>query len=97
MASLKVEQGHFETAILILHNFFVFFYGYRFLGSIALDIFMIQALCAVMQLFKGSYFSVDAASRHFWPDSAIANGALQGTVLKNIYFQSSSKETIFDS
>ena len=29
MALLKVEQGHFETAILILHNFFVFYYGYR--------------------------------------------------------------------
>ena len=25
MALLKVEQGHFETAILILHKFFVFF------------------------------------------------------------------------
>ena len=25
MALLKVEQGHFETAILIIHNFFVFF------------------------------------------------------------------------
>ena len=29
MALVKVEQGHFETAILILHNFFVFYYGYR--------------------------------------------------------------------
>ena len=27
-----------------------------------------------MQLFKGSYFSVDATSWHFWPNSAIANG-----------------------
>ena len=24
-----------------------------------------------MQLFKGSYFSVDAASEDFWPNSAI--------------------------
>ena len=24
---LKVKQGHFETAILILHNFFIFCYG----------------------------------------------------------------------
>ena len=24
---LKVKQGHFETAILILHNFFAFYYG----------------------------------------------------------------------
>ena len=28
MALVKVEQGHFETAILILHNFFVFYYGW---------------------------------------------------------------------
>ena len=34
-------------------------------GRITLNIFMIQTLCIVMQLFKGSYFSVDAASRHF--------------------------------
>ena len=27
MALVKVEQGHFETAILILHNFFVFKVG----------------------------------------------------------------------
>ena len=27
MALVKVEQGHFETATLILHNFFVFYYG----------------------------------------------------------------------
>ena len=43
-------------------------------GNIILNIFMIQTLCTVMQLFKGSYFSVDAISRHFWPNSAIANG-----------------------
>ena len=43
-------------------------------GNIILNIFMIQMLCTVMQLFKGSYFSVDATSRHFWPNSAIANG-----------------------
>ena len=66
MALLKVEQGHFETAILILHNFFAFYYGYRcFFGGITLNIFMIQTLCTEMQLFKGSYFSVDVASRHF--------------------------------
>jgi len=27
IAALKVKQGHFETAILILHNFVVFYYG----------------------------------------------------------------------
>ena len=33
---------------------------------------MIQTLSTVMQLFKGSYFSVGADSKHFWPNSAIA-------------------------
>ena len=42
--------------------------------SIELNTFTIQTLCTVMQLFKGSYFSVDAALRHFWPNSPIANG-----------------------
>ena len=27
IAALKVKQGHFETAILVLHNFVVFYYG----------------------------------------------------------------------
>ena len=30
-------------------------------------------LSTVMQLFRGPYFSVGAASRHFWPNSAITN------------------------
>ena len=34
MALVKVEQGHFETAILILHNFFVFYCGYRCLEAL---------------------------------------------------------------
>ena len=97
MTLLKVEQGHFETAIWILHNFcsnsdlnltpvtgttngFIFqiinllieSWGYAW-PVLTVNIFMIQRLCTVMQLFKG--FSVDAASRHFWPNSAIANGA----------------------
>ena len=54
MALLKVEKGHFETAILITHNFSSF---------ITVQVF--ETLCTMMQLFKGSYFSVDAASRHF--------------------------------
>ena len=33
---------------------------------------MIQTLSTVMQLFKGSYFSVAAGSRNLWPNSAIA-------------------------
>ena len=27
IAALKVKQGHFKTAILVLHNFVVFYYG----------------------------------------------------------------------
>ena len=34
MALVKVEQGPFETAILILDNFFVFYYGYRYLEEL---------------------------------------------------------------
>ena len=39
----------------------------------SITIMIIQTLCTVMRLFKVSYFSVDA-SKHFWPNSAIANG-----------------------
>ena len=42
--------------------------------SITLNIFMIQTLYTVMQLFKGSYFRVDAASKQFRPNSVIGNG-----------------------
>ena len=70
----KVKQGHFETTMLILHIIFHLLLRVQVFGSITLNIFMIQMLCTVMQLFKGSYFSVDAASGHFWPNSAIANG-----------------------
>ena len=31
--SFKVKQGHLETAIFILHNFYVFYCGYRCLGA----------------------------------------------------------------
>ena len=27
IAALNVKQGHFETAILVLHNYVVFYYG----------------------------------------------------------------------
>ena len=27
IAVIKVKQGHFDTAILVLHNFVVFYYG----------------------------------------------------------------------
>ena len=60
MTLLKVKQGHYETAILIIHNLFFFYYVYRCLEALQLNIFMIQTLCTVMQLFKGSYFSVGA-------------------------------------
>ena len=36
MTLLKVKQGHFETAILILHNFFVFLLRLKVFRSITL-------------------------------------------------------------
>ena len=54
MALLKVEQGHFETAILIIHNFSSFL-RLQVLRIITLNILIIQTLCTVMQLLKGSY------------------------------------------
>ena len=47
MTLLKVKLGHLETAMLILHNFFVFYYSNKRC-----------VFCTVMQLFNGSYFSV---------------------------------------
>ena len=69
MTLLKVKKGKFETAILILHNVSVFYYGYKGLEALHLHILMIQTL----YMFKGSYFSVGAASRHFWPNLAMAD------------------------
>ena len=41
-----------------------------------LKVFRIQTLSTVMGQFKGSYFGVGVASRHFWPNWSIAaNGA----------------------
>ena len=37
---------------------------------------MIQMLTTVMQLFKGSYFSVAAGSRRLWPNSVIVNSTM---------------------
>ena len=67
MALLKVEEGHFKIAILTLRSFAgLLLSRLQVFRSIALNIFMIQTLCKEMQLFKGSYFSVDAAAlRHF--------------------------------
>ena len=66
MALLKVELGHFKIAILILRNFAgLLLLLLQVFRSITLNIFMIQTLCTVMQLFKDSYFSVDASLRHF--------------------------------
>ena len=76
MTLLKVKQGHFETAILILHNLLFFYHGCRCLEGLHLNIFVIETLSTVMQLFKGSYFSQGAASRHLWPNSAIPNGTM---------------------
>ena len=49
----------------MLHNLLVFYYSYMCLEALHLNIFMIQTFCTVMQLFKGSYFSVGAASSRF--------------------------------
>ena len=65
MTLLKVKQGHFEPAISILHNLLVFYYSYMCLEALHLNIFTIQTFCTVMHLFKGSCFSVGAASSHF--------------------------------
>ena len=46
---------------------------------------MIQTLCSMMQLLKGSYSSVGAASRHFWPNSGTANGTVH--VFHNLWVQ----------
>ena len=52
---LCIDSSQFFRLLLRLQVF----------GRITLNIFMIQTLCTVVQLFKGSYFSMDAASRHF--------------------------------
>ena len=71
---------------------------------------MIEALSTVMELFKGPYFSVGAASRHFWPNSANANGTahifhmmyeycftcFKVECKRSYIFQSSSNETIIE-
>ena len=63
---------------------------------------MIQMLGAVMQLFKGSYFSVAAGSGILLPYSAIANGTTYMNYvlpaskwsIKNHIFQRSTNETL---
>ena len=59
IAALKVKQ-----AILVFDNFVAFYSGLRCLEAQHLNIFMFQTPSTVMQLFKGSYFSVAAGSRH---------------------------------
>ena len=79
LASIKhgIVKGQ-TRALWDSHNdssqFFRLLLRLQVFRNITLNIVMIQTLCTVMQLFKGSYFSVDAASRHFWPNSAIVNG-----------------------
>ena len=79
MTLLKVKQGDCQS---ILHNLLVFYYSYMCLEALHLNIFMIQTFCTVMQLFKGSYFSVGAASSHFRPNSAFA----QTQTVQRTYF-----------
>ena len=64
MALLKVEQGHFETAILIHHNFS------SFITATDVSKYYIEYLhdstrCTVMQLFNGSYFNVECSFKTF--------------------------------
>ena len=64
MALLKIEQGHFETAILIHHNFS------SFITATDVSKYYIEYLhdstrCTVMQLFNGSYFSVECSFKTF--------------------------------
>ena len=63
MAWLKVKQGHFETAIVILHNVLslktasgVLKHYIKYLHD--------SKLCTVMHLFKGSYY-LDRLNRPF--------------------------------
>ena len=53
---------------------------------------MIQMLSTVMQLFKGSYFSVAAGSRHLWPNSVIIEQ--HNVKYKNYIFQRFTNETL---
>ena len=63
------QEKHCLRSIICL----VFYYNYRCLEAWHLSILMIQTQCTVMQLLKGSYVRVSAASRHFRTNSAIAN------------------------
>ena len=81
IAALKVKQGHFETAILILDNFVVFHHNWMCWKTSYLNIFITETSSAVMQLCKGSYFNVAPGSRHLWPYSDNNTGGLK-TVLK---------------
>ena len=45
---------------------------------------MIQTLITVMQLFKGSYFSVASGSRHLWPNAAIVNGTMYMNIMYHL-------------
>ena len=56
----KVKQEHSETAMLVL---LYMFFLLRLKHNI--NIFMIETSSTVMQLFKGSNFSMCPASRHF--------------------------------
>ena len=66
---------------------------------------MIQRLSTVMRLFKGSYFSVAAGSRHLGPNSGIVNGATYMNSVspaskwstKNDSFERSTNETLIIS
>ena len=58
---LKYVQQRYQLYSRWVPLFFRLLFRLQVFRSITLNIFMIQMLCTVMQLFKGSYFSVDAA------------------------------------
>ena len=74
MTLLKVKQRHFEIAVLILHNFLRLLLRLRVFWNISLKYLGDSNAEYSDAAVKGSYFSVGAGSRHFWPNSAIANG-----------------------
>ena len=58
---LKYVQQRYQLYSRWVPLFFRLLFRLQVFRSTTLNIFMIQMLCTVMQLFKGSCFSVDAA------------------------------------
>ena len=63
MKLLKVKQGHFETSILVLDNFFAFL-RLKVFRSITFKYLYDSKLIKVLLLLEDSDFSTGAALRH---------------------------------